>query len=121
MVFVFFRDSNLTDVIFRLDQPFRWALDFAALDRVCVRRCVRNDHASCAAGRRWTSSTFSSDAAAAAAPWLYLTDTRAQSQPSWPFALIALTDTMVPGVMFDSFTVGVLTRVCFSSGLSGGP
>ena len=33
MVFVFFRDTNLTDVMFRLDQQFRWALDLVALDR----------------------------------------------------------------------------------------
>jgi hypothetical protein len=33
MVIIFFRDSNLTDVMFRLDQQFRWALDLAALER----------------------------------------------------------------------------------------
>jgi hypothetical protein len=33
MVFIFFRDTNLTDVMFRLDQQFRWALDLAALER----------------------------------------------------------------------------------------
>jgi hypothetical protein len=33
MVFIFFRDDNLTDVLFRLDEQFRWALDLAALDR----------------------------------------------------------------------------------------
>ena len=33
MVFIFFRDTNLTDVMFRLDEQFRWALDLAALDR----------------------------------------------------------------------------------------
>lgn len=33
LVFIFFRDTNLTDVLFRLDQQFRWALDLAALDR----------------------------------------------------------------------------------------
>jgi hypothetical protein len=33
MVIVFFRDTNLTDVMFRLDQQYRWALDLAALDR----------------------------------------------------------------------------------------
>ena len=33
MVFIFFRDANLTDVLFRLDDQFRWALDLAALDR----------------------------------------------------------------------------------------
>ena len=33
MVLIFFRDTNLTDVMFRLDQQFRWALDLAALDR----------------------------------------------------------------------------------------
>jgi hypothetical protein len=33
MVLVFFRDANLTDVMFRLDPQFRWALDLAALDR----------------------------------------------------------------------------------------
>jgi hypothetical protein len=33
MVFVFFRDTNLTDVMFRLDQQFRWALDLTALER----------------------------------------------------------------------------------------
>jgi hypothetical protein len=33
MVLIFFRDANLTDVLFRLDDQFRWALDLAALDR----------------------------------------------------------------------------------------
>jgi len=33
VVFIFFRDANLTDVLFRLDQQFRWSLDLAALDR----------------------------------------------------------------------------------------
>ncbi len=33
MVMIFFRDANLTDVMFRLDEQFRWALDLAALDR----------------------------------------------------------------------------------------
>jgi hypothetical protein len=33
MVFVFFRDTNLTDVMFRLDQQFRWSLDLVALER----------------------------------------------------------------------------------------
>jgi len=33
MVLIFFRDANLTDVMFRLDEQFRWALDLAALDR----------------------------------------------------------------------------------------
>jgi hypothetical protein len=33
MVLVFFRDANLTDVMFRLDPQFRWALDLAAHDR----------------------------------------------------------------------------------------
>jgi hypothetical protein len=33
MVLIFFRDNNLTDVLFRLDEQFRWALDLAALDR----------------------------------------------------------------------------------------
>jgi hypothetical protein len=33
MVLIFFRDANLTDVMFRLDDQFRWALDLAALDR----------------------------------------------------------------------------------------
>jgi len=33
MVFIFFRDANLTDVMFRLDEQFRWALDLAALVR----------------------------------------------------------------------------------------
>jgi hypothetical protein len=33
MILVFFRDANLTDVMFRLDDQFRWALDLAALDR----------------------------------------------------------------------------------------
>ncbi len=33
MVLIFFRDTNLTDVMFRLDEQFRWALDLAALDR----------------------------------------------------------------------------------------
>jgi hypothetical protein len=33
LVLIFFRDTNLTDVMFRLDDQFRWALDLAALDR----------------------------------------------------------------------------------------
>jgi hypothetical protein len=33
LVLVFFRDTNLTDVMFRLDEQFRWSLDLAALDR----------------------------------------------------------------------------------------
>jgi hypothetical protein len=33
LVLIFFRDTNLTDVMFRLDEQFRWALDLAALDR----------------------------------------------------------------------------------------
>ena len=33
VVFIFFRDTNLTDVMFRLDEQFRWALDLVALDR----------------------------------------------------------------------------------------
>src|SRR5690606_15979563 len=32
-VFVFFRDENLTDVMFRLDPAYRWALDRIAHDR----------------------------------------------------------------------------------------
>jgi hypothetical protein len=33
MILIFFRDTNLTDVMFRLDEQFRWALDLVALDR----------------------------------------------------------------------------------------
>ncbi len=33
LVLIFFRDANLTDVMFRLDDQFRWAVDLAALDR----------------------------------------------------------------------------------------
>ena len=33
VVFVFFRDTNLTDVLFRLDEQFRWSLDQVARDR----------------------------------------------------------------------------------------
>jgi hypothetical protein len=33
VVFVFFRDTNLTDVLFRLDEQFRWSLDRVAHDR----------------------------------------------------------------------------------------
>jgi hypothetical protein len=29
-VFIFFRDTNLTDVLFRLDEQFRWSLDMVA-------------------------------------------------------------------------------------------
>jgi hypothetical protein len=32
-VFIFFRDTNLTDVLFRLDEQFRWSLDMAARDQ----------------------------------------------------------------------------------------
>jgi hypothetical protein len=34
VVFIFFRDTNLTDVLFRLDSPFAWALDSVATDTV---------------------------------------------------------------------------------------
>jgi hypothetical protein len=43
-VFVFFRDYNLTDVLFRLDEQFRWSVDRLAgpvepeLDRAIARR-----------------------------------------------------------------------------------
>jgi len=33
VVFIFFRDTNLTDVMFRLDEQFRWSLDLVAGDR----------------------------------------------------------------------------------------
>ena len=33
VVFIFFRDTNLTDVLFRLDDQFRWSLDMAAAER----------------------------------------------------------------------------------------
>ena len=33
LVLIFFRDTNLTDVMFRLDEQFRWSLDLAALER----------------------------------------------------------------------------------------
>jgi hypothetical protein len=33
MILVFFRDTNLTDVMFRLDPQFRWSLDLVAADR----------------------------------------------------------------------------------------
>ena len=33
LVFIFFRDTNLTDVMFRLDEQYRWSLDIAAHDR----------------------------------------------------------------------------------------
>jgi hypothetical protein len=33
IVFIFFRDTNLTDVMFRLDQQFRWSIDLVASDR----------------------------------------------------------------------------------------
>ena len=33
VVFIFFRDTNLTDVMFRLDDQFRWSLDMVAGDR----------------------------------------------------------------------------------------
>ena len=33
VVFIFFRDTNLTDVMFRLDQTFRWSLDMVAGER----------------------------------------------------------------------------------------
>ncbi|PYR73487.1 MAG: hypothetical protein DMF86_20345 [Acidobacteria bacterium] len=32
-VFIFFRDTNLTNALFRLDDQFRWAVDRVALDR----------------------------------------------------------------------------------------
>jgi hypothetical protein len=32
VVFIFFRDTNLTDVMFRLDDQFRWSLDMVAGD-----------------------------------------------------------------------------------------
>jgi hypothetical protein len=33
VVFIFFRDTNLTDVMFRLDDQYRWSLDMVAGDR----------------------------------------------------------------------------------------
>ena len=33
VVFIFFRDTNLTNLMFRLDEQFRWAVDTAALSR----------------------------------------------------------------------------------------
>ena len=33
VVFIFFRDTNLTDVMFRLDQTYRWSLDMVASER----------------------------------------------------------------------------------------
>src|SRR5690606_17451756 len=30
VVFIFFRDTNLTDVMFRLDEGFRWSIDRVA-------------------------------------------------------------------------------------------
>lgn len=33
IVFLFFRDTNLTDTMFRLDEQFRWSLDMVARDR----------------------------------------------------------------------------------------
>ena len=54
MVFIFFRDTNLTDVMFRLDEQFRWSLDIVAHDRedelnaVVAGAC----RARCAASRR---------------------------------------------------------------------
>src|SRR6185436_2279510 len=33
VVFIFFRDTNLTDTMFRLDEQFRWSLDMVAGDR----------------------------------------------------------------------------------------
>lgn len=32
-VFVFFRDTNLTNVLFRLDEQYRWMIDFVARER----------------------------------------------------------------------------------------
>jgi hypothetical protein len=32
VVFIFFRDTNLTDVMFRLDEQYRWSLDLVASD-----------------------------------------------------------------------------------------
>ena len=33
VVFIFFRDSHLTNVLYRLDDPYRWMIDVAAADR----------------------------------------------------------------------------------------
>ncbi len=33
VVFIFFRDTNLTDTMFRLDQQYRWSLDMVAAER----------------------------------------------------------------------------------------
>jgi hypothetical protein len=33
LVFIFFRDTNLTDVLFRLEPQFRWSLDLVARER----------------------------------------------------------------------------------------
>jgi hypothetical protein len=32
-IFIFFRDTNLTNVMFRLDEPYRWMIDLVAHDR----------------------------------------------------------------------------------------
>ena len=32
-VFIFFRDTNLTNLMFRLDEQFRWSLDYVVADR----------------------------------------------------------------------------------------
>jgi hypothetical protein len=51
----------------------------------------------------------------------YFTVTRAQSHPSNPLAFTAFTATMVPGATLERTTLGLLTRVCCASGLTGGP
>ena len=57
MVLIFFRDTNLTDVMFRLDEQFRWALDLAALDREDELNAVVARRLGAAAPRRTASST----------------------------------------------------------------
>jgi hypothetical protein len=73
VVFMFFRDTNLTDVLFRLDEQFRWSLDAVAHDRedelnaviatrtrtpprqleLAVERAYQGDRA-----RRWAEPAF---------------------------------------------------------------
>jgi len=61
LVMIFFRDDNLTDLMFRLDQQFRWALDLAARDRedelnALIAQRVGPLHRAHAIAGRWSGA-----------------------------------------------------------------
>ncbi len=68
-VFIFFRDTNLTNVMFRLDDRYRWMIDFVAGDR----EDELNDAIAAATGGPWHRARRAIEAvygADAARAWL---------------------------------------------------